>query len=275
MRNMSVPQRSQVTFSSPVGHEGFGPSAVRMGVGMKESLPGSGLRRIIGHGKTRNTRKTDHTESMTNDGAAREAMVATQIERRGVRDRRVLEAMRSVLRHRFVDAHLEPFAYDDRPLPIGEGQTISQPYMVAVMTEALGVGADDRVLEIGTGSGYQTAVLAQLAREVISIERHAPLADRARGLLEDLAVDNVTVIVGDGSEGWPAGAPYDRILVTAGAPNVPETLRTQLAPGGRLVIPVGPSGLQHVTIIDRTPDGFRERLGDACVFVPLVGKHAW
>ena len=212
---------------------------------------------------------------MNEHEAARESMVTTQIERRGVRDPRVLEAMRTVPRHRFVDTQHERHAYDDRPLPIGEGQTISQPYMVAVMTEALGCGPGDRVLEIGTGSGYQTAVLAAVAREVVSIERHAPLADRARRVLDQLGVTNVHIVVGDGTEGWPAGAPYDRILVTAGAPNVPEALREQLASGGRLVIPVGPSHLQHVTVIDRTPDGDRERTGDACVFVPLIGKHGW
>lgn len=207
--------------------------------------------------------------------AAREAMVGTQIERRGVREARVLDAMRTVPRHRFVEAHLQLHAYEDRPLPIGEGQTISQPYMVAVMTEALGVRGGDRVLEIGTGSGYQTAVLASLAGEVVSIERHAPLAARARTVLADLGFANVHVVVGDGSGGWPERAPYDRIMVTAGAPAVPDTLRDQLAPGGRLVIPVGPSSLQHVTVIDRTTDGFTVRTGDACVFVPLVGKHGW
>jgi protein-L-isoaspartate(D-aspartate) O-methyltransferase len=209
------------------------------------------------------------------DAAARESMVATQIERRGVRDPRVLDAMRRVPRHQFVDAQYAAHAYEDRPLPIGEGQTISQPYMVAVMTEALGARPDDRVLEIGTGSGYQTAILASVAQEVISIERHGPLADRSRRVLADLGFSNVTVIVGDGTEGWPSGAPFDRILVTAGAPNVPQTLRSQLAPGGRLVIPVGPSHLQYVTVIDRTAEGFNERTGDACVFVPLVGKHGW
>jgi protein-L-isoaspartate(D-aspartate) O-methyltransferase len=207
--------------------------------------------------------------------AARERMVRTQLTARGVTDQRVLDAMGEIPRHLFVPAGSAHQAYDDRPLPIGEGQTISQPYMVAVMTQVLGVQPDDHVLEIGTGSGYQTAILARLARDVISIERHAPLADRARDVLTGLEIQNVTVIVADGTEGWPPAAPYDRVLVTAGAPSVPESLQQQLAPGGRLAIPVGPAGLQHLTIIDRTADGFETRLGEACVFVPLVGRHGW
>ena len=202
-------------------------------------------------------------------------MVRSQLAGRGVADQRVLEAMRAVPRHLFVPPQSAHQAYDDRPLPIGEGQTISQPYMVAVMTEALGVEPDSHVLEIGTGSGYQTAILARLARDVISIERHAPLAERARDVLTSLGIQNVTVLVADGTEGWPAAAPYDRILVTAGAPSVPESLEPQLAPGGRLAIPVGSAGLQHLTIIDRTPGGFDTRVGEACVFVPLVGRHGW
>ena len=206
---------------------------------------------------------------------ARERMVRTQIAGRGIDDPRVLEAMRAVPRHLFVPSHGAHHAYEDRPLPIGEGQTISQPYMVAVMTQALGVEPADHVLEIGTGSGYQTAILARLAHDVISIERHAPLAERARAVLADLAVPNVDVVVADGSEGWPPSAPYDRILVTAGAPAVPEALRAQLAAGGRLVIPVGPAGLQYLTIINRTESGFETRTGEACVFVPLVGRQGW
>ncbi len=202
-------------------------------------------------------------------------MVRTQIAGRGIDDPRVLEAMRVVPRHRFVPPQSAPHAYEDRPLPIGEGQTISQPYMVAVMTQALGAEAGDRVLEIGTGSGYQTAILSRLTRHVISVERHAPLADRARAVLDEVGVSNVEIVVADGTEGWPASAPYDRILVTAGAPAVPEALQTQLAAGGRLVIPVGPPGLQHLTIIQRTESGFESRTGEACVFVPLVGRHGW
>ena len=202
-------------------------------------------------------------------------MVARQIEGRGVTAPRVLAAMRSVPRHRFVPEGLRASAYDDRPLPIGEGQTISQPYMVASMTAGLDPQPGDRVLEIGTGSGYQTAILARLASEVVSIERHAVLADRARTLLADLGVANVTVVVGDGSRGWPDAAPFDRILVTAGAPSVPAALTAQLAEGGRLVIPVGPAGLQHVTVIDRGGGRLHERTAEACTFVPLIGAEGW
>jgi protein-L-isoaspartate(D-aspartate) O-methyltransferase len=205
----------------------------------------------------------------------RHAMVETQVAARGVRDARVLEAMREVPRHSFVPEWLRHEAYDDRPLAIGEGQTISQPYMVAVMTEALGAQETDRVLEIGTGSGYQTAILSRLAARVVSIERHAVLADRAKAVLDSLGITNVEIHVGDGTEGRPEEAPFDRILVTAGAPNVPESLRRQLADGGRLVIPVGDSGFQHVTIIDRKGGDYAERKGDACVFVPLIGRLGW
>jgi protein-L-isoaspartate(D-aspartate) O-methyltransferase len=207
--------------------------------------------------------------------SARERMVRTQLAGRGIDNARVLEAMRDVPRHLFVPEHSASAAYEDRPLPIGEGQTISQPYMVAVMTQVLDARPNDHLLEIGTGSGYQTAILARLAREVVSIERHEPLAIRARAVLEALGAGNVTVVIGDGTEGWPASAPYDRILVTAGAPAVPSALQEQLATGGRLVIPVGPPGLQHLTIINRTPHGFDSRTGEACVFVPLVGRHGW
>jgi protein-L-isoaspartate(D-aspartate) O-methyltransferase len=209
------------------------------------------------------------------DAAERRRMVETQIVRRGVRDERVLDAMREVPRHRFVPQHAGYTAYDDRPLSIGEGQTISQPYMVAVMTEVLGPRPSDRVLEIGTGSGYQTAVLARLSAEVISIERHGALADRARATLNALGVSNVEVLVGDGTEGVPDRAPFDRIIVTAGAPAVPESLREQLAEGGRLVIPVGPSGFQRLTIVERRDGEFPTREGEGCVFVPLIGRHGW
>jgi protein-L-isoaspartate(D-aspartate) O-methyltransferase len=202
-------------------------------------------------------------------------MVTTQLAARGVRDARVLEAMREVPRDRFVPGSARGEAYEDRPLPIGEGQTISQPYMVAVMTEALAPQEADRVLEIGTGSGYQTAILSRLAARVVSIERHAVLAARAKEVLDSLGITNVEIHVGDGTEGWPQDAPFDRILVTAGAPAVPESLRQQLADGGRLVIPVGPSGFQHVMIIDRRGDEYVQRQGDACVFVPLIGRLGW
>ena len=206
---------------------------------------------------------------------AREHMVATQIAARGVCDARVLAAMRDVPRHLFVPDEAQAEAYEDRPLPIGEGQTISQPYMVAAMTAALEVGPDDSVLEIGTGSGYQAAILGRLARSVITIERHAPLARRAEKVLVSLGLTTVRVVVGDGSRGYAANAPYRRILVTAGAPAIPESLTDQLADGGRLVIPVGSGGYQRLMIVDRQDDRLTDREGEGCVFVPLVGQHGW
>jgi protein-L-isoaspartate(D-aspartate) O-methyltransferase len=202
-------------------------------------------------------------------------MVETQIAARGVHDPLVLQAMRDVPRHWFVPEALRDGAYADRPLPIGEGQTISQPYMVAIMTATLAPGPGDRVLEIGTGSGYQTAILSRLAATVVSLERHAPLAARAREVLASLGATNVAIHVADGSEGFPEGAPFERILVTAGAPAIPRALMDELADGGRLVIPVGPPALQRLMIVDRRDDQFDHREGEACVFVPLVGLHAW
>jgi protein-L-isoaspartate(D-aspartate) O-methyltransferase len=202
-------------------------------------------------------------------------MVETQIAARGVKTGTVLDAMREVPRHLFVPEHLRSEAYADHPLAIGEGQTISQPYMVAIMTETLAVRPTDRVLEIGTGSGYQTAVLARLARHIVSIERHAALAERARQALDLVGATNVEIVVGDGTQGAPGHAPFDRILVTAGAPSVPDTLRSQLADGGRLVIPVGPSGFQRLVIVERQGEAYSTREGEACVFVPLIGVHGW
>lgn len=204
-----------------------------------------------------------------------ERMLETQIIARGLRDERVLDAMRRVPRHRFVASDLEPQAYDDRPLSIAEGQTISQPLIVALMTLTLGAEPDHSVLEVGTGSGYQAAVLAQLARHVTTIERHPALADAARALLSELGISNVTIVIGDGTLGYPEAAPYDRILVTAGAPAVPDTLRDQLADNGRLVIPVGPPSLQHLTAVERHGDTFETRSGSPCVFVPLIGRNGW
>lgn len=202
-------------------------------------------------------------------------MVAEQIVRRGVSDAAVLTAMQTVPRHRFVPASEYAGAYDDKALSIGDGQTISQPYIVAAMTEMLHLTSESRVLDIGTGSGYQAAILASIAREVISIERKPALADAARTRLADLGFTNVRVIVGDGTAGLSAEAPFDGILVAAAAPHVPAPLTAQLAEGGRLVIPVGSPALQDLVLIRRVGDSFIESRGDACVFVPLVGRYGW
>jgi protein-L-isoaspartate(D-aspartate) O-methyltransferase len=203
-------------------------------------------------------------------------MVTRQIQARGVRDRRVLEAMARVPRHLFVSEAQLVSAYGDFPLPIGESQTISQPYMVATMTEQLGLTGDERVLEIGTGSGYQAAVLAEVAREVVSIERIESLAENARSRLAELGYDNVKVIVGDGTLGWPEGAPYQGIMVTAGAPSAPAPLLQQLDVGGRLVVPVGERHTQILEIHTRQEkDKYKVRRETACRFVDLIGKHGW
>jgi protein-L-isoaspartate(D-aspartate) O-methyltransferase len=197
------------------------------------------------------------------------AMVDAQIQRRGVTDPRVLEAMRAVPRHRFVPESLRPLAYEDRPLSIGEGQTISQPFIVAYMTEALGVTGTDRVLEIGTGSGYQAAVLSRLVRDVYTIEIVPELARRAATTLEALGHANVHVREGDGYAGWPEHAPYARIIVTAAPVEVPQPLVDQLAIGGRMVIPVGDRE-QWLTVIEKTPRGVIERRTMSVAFVPFT-----
>lgn len=204
------------------------------------------------------------------EAVAREQMVIEQIEARGLRDRRVLAALRKVPRHAFVPEAQQARAYEDRPLPIGHGQTISQPYVVAFMTELARIGPEDRVLEIGTGSGYQAAILAELAREVFSIEIVAPLAERAREVLARLGYENVHVRTGDGHAGWPEEAPFDAIVVTAAPPEVPRALLEQLAVGGRLVAPVG-VGSQALQIHTRTPDGFEVEESLPVRFVPMTG----
>lgn len=214
-------------------------------------------------------------EDILDYGPARERMVKEQLERRGIHDARVLAAMRNVPRHAFVDPSLAPQAYEDSPLPIGEGQTISQPYMVAIMTAALGLREDDRVLEIGTGSGYQTAVLAELAQWVYSIERIPSLAQRAQETLARLGHSNISTRIGDGSQGWPEAAPFRAIIVTAGAPAIPQPLVEQLEVGGRLVIPVGPSHAQTLRRVLKKEEGIQEEELVGCVFVKLVGEHAW
>jgi protein-L-isoaspartate(D-aspartate) O-methyltransferase len=209
------------------------------------------------------------------DREQRVQMVERQIAARGVRDPRVLEALREVPRHLFVPEDQKPHAYEDRALPIASGQTISQPYIVAIMTELLAPDPDHRALEIGTGSGYQTAILSRLAKHVITIERHPQLALMAEQVFSALGLMNVDIRVGDGTEGLPAEAPFDRILVTAGAPSIPEALKQQLSDGGRLVLPVGPAGYQHLTVIDRFGNSFEQQEREACVFVPLIGRHGW
>jgi protein-L-isoaspartate(D-aspartate) O-methyltransferase len=209
--------------------------------------------------------------------SARERMVRTQIAGRGVRDAAVLEAMRTVPREAFLPPELAEFAYEDHPLPIARGQTISQPYVVALMTAALGIGPRDRVLEIGTGSGYAAAILGRIAHEVYTIERHGELAEAAAARLRALGLDNVRVLHGDGTLGWREHAPYDAIVVTAGGPDVPEALLAQLAVGGRLVIPIGEDrAMQTLVRVTREADGSlrHEDLGDVR-FVPLVGAQGW
>jgi len=202
-------------------------------------------------------------------------MVREQIVARGVTDPRVLAAMARVPRAAFVPEVSQEKAYEDRPLPIGCEQTISQPYMVAHMTELLRLTPTSRVLEIGTGSGYQTAVLAALAGRVVSVERHAALSDRAGTQLAALGYQNVALYTGDGSAGLPAEGPYDAILVTAGAPALPEALVGQLAEGGRLVCPVGPRKQQELLVITRRGSTFERETGTRCMFVPLVGTSGW
>ncbi len=205
----------------------------------------------------------------TDFAAERDEMVSRQIEARGVRDPRVLAAMRSVPRHRFVPEELEAYAYEDRPLPIGHGQTISQPYIVAVMTELLAARPGDSVLEIGTGSGYQAAVLDALGARVHSIEIVPELAAAARELLAKTGHGEVTVVEGDGWLGLPGKAPFDRILVTAAPDRVPEALVEQLRVGGRMVLPVG-GDEQWLRVLEKTADGIRERELFPVRFVPMV-----
>ncbi len=205
----------------------------------------------------------------------REEMVRRQIEARGIGDARLLAAMATVPRERFVDPELAHRSYDDAPLPIAGGQTISQPYIVARMIEAAGIGPDDRVLEIGAGSGYAAAVMARLARQVWAVERHGGLADAARARLAALAIGNVEVIAGDGSLGLPDAAPFDAILVAAAAPSIPHPLCEQLAVGGRLVVPVGEREVQTLVRVTRDDAGFRREDLDPVRFVPLLGEHGW
>jgi protein-L-isoaspartate(D-aspartate) O-methyltransferase len=205
-------------------------------------------------------------------------MVTSQLISRGINDERVLKAMEKIPRHLFVDEGLQDQAYADNPLPIGERQTISQPYIVALMTEALELTGHEKVLEIGTGSGYQAAILAELADRVFSIERIASLADRARKVLESLGYYNVLIRVGDGTYGWKEESPFDAIIVTAGAPHVPKTLFDQLTIGGRLIVPTGDRHTQKLMKLTRTSEDRDEaetkNLG-GCRFVNLIGEYGW
>ncbi len=205
----------------------------------------------------------------------REKMVEQQLVARGIADPRVLRAMRRVPRHLFVDEALRERAYGDHPLPIGDGQTISQPFIVARMTELLGLAGVEKVLEIGTGSGYQAAVLGECAARVCTVERLPRLSARARQTLEALGYTNVWVRTANGTFGWPDEAPFDRILVAAGGPSVPPPLLEQLAEGGRMVMPVGEADAQRLQVIEKVRGEVRVTDDSGCVFVKLIGKYAW
>lgn len=205
----------------------------------------------------------------------REEMVCNQIEARGIKDPRVLAAFRKVPRHLFVSEALRDQAYGDYPLPIGEQQTISQPYIVAEMTQALALDKDDRVLEIGTGSGYQAAILAQIVYRVYTIERIRSLHMQARSLFDKLHYHNIVTRYADGTKGWQSESPFNAIIVTAGAPEIPAVLVNQLVTGGRLVIPVGNQHTQELIKIDRDKNNYQQTNLGGCRFVKLVGEHGW
>jgi len=207
--------------------------------------------------------------------AQRLRMVEEQLRARGIRDERLLAAMAKVPSEAFISAEDIANAYGDYPLPIGAGQTISQPYIVAVMVEALELQPNDRVLEVGSGTGYQAAILGELCAEVWSIERHAELADKALEILQRLGYSNIHVVTGDGSLGLPEQAPFDKILVAAAAPRVPETLVAQLVDGGQLVVPVGSRQEQQVQVIRKIGNETTVSLRDPCRFVPLLGEQGW
>ena len=202
-------------------------------------------------------------------------MVNTQIKARGIYDPKVLDAMLKVPRHEFVPEDMRPYAYEDRPLPIGEGQTISQPYMVALMTQCMELEGPESVLEIGAGSGYQAAILAEIAAMVYTIERFPSLLQRAQEVLARLGYTNYKALVGDGTLGWEENAPFNGIMVTAGAPDVPPSLLEQLADKGRLVIPIGPERYQTLYKIVKKGKKIRREFVTYCSFVPLIGKEGW
>jgi protein-L-isoaspartate(D-aspartate) O-methyltransferase len=206
---------------------------------------------------------------------ARLKMVEEQITSRGIKDAKLIAAMKKIPRHLFVEEALQNQAYTDHPLPIGEKQTISQPYMVALMTEALLLTGKEKVLEVGTGSGYQTAILAELSEKVFSIERIRPLALRARKLLYELGYFNVEIKIFDGTFGWVEESPFDAILVTAGSPDIPQPLIDQLTTGGKLVIPVGDALVQDLFRVTKTETGVKKEDLGGCRFVKLIGKYGW
>ena len=206
---------------------------------------------------------------------ARARMVVEQLERRGIKDRRVLDAMRRIPRHRFLPAELHDHAYDDGPLPIGDAQTISQPYMVALMSEVAELKGVEKVLEVGTGSGYQTAVLAHLAAQVYSIEFNPHLHDRARVILKPMGFGDVFLRCGDGSDGWPEEAPFDVVMVTAAMPGIALPLLNQLTPNGRLIAPIGEDELQSLVRISRATGHWSEEYFGECRFVKMTGKHGF
>ncbi len=205
----------------------------------------------------------------------RKRMVETQLKSRGIQDPGVLTAFLKVPRHEFVPEDLRDQAYQDGPLPIGYNQTISQPYMVAVMVQQASVGPGERVLELGTGSGYQAAILAELGSEVYTAERIPDLAEEAEARLERLGYGKVNVRLSNGTLGWEEQAPFDAIIVSAAAPKIPDPLLEQLAEGGRLIIPLDDGPSQILSLIERTPEGFRKHQGERCTFVPLLGEYGW
>lgn len=205
----------------------------------------------------------------------RERMVREQLIPRGIKNQKVLDAFRKVERHKFIPENLRNSAYADFPVPIGEGQTISQPYIVALMTECLNLNGQDKVLEIGTGSGYQAAILAELAGEVYTIERFETLAKRAEAILNELGYTNIKIKVGDGTLGWEETAPFDKIMITAASPQIPLPLTEQLKENGKLILPLGESFSQVLTLVEKKKSKLEFMDICGCVFVPLVGKHGW
>lgn len=205
----------------------------------------------------------------------RELMVETQLIPRGIKDKRVIDAMKRVPRHLFVNEPMQYRAYDDIALSIGEGQTISQPYMVAAMTELLELKGDERVLEIGTGSGYQAAILAELSKEIYTVERVSALSEQAEARFHALGYKNIHVKVGDGTSGWQEEAPFNRIIITAGTPKIPEPLMEQLSDEGIMIAPVGDRFSQQIIKVLKSKNKVFESLHTPCVFVPLIGEHGW